>query len=154
MEVLAWYEARIEDRDERTQTHLYSVDASFEATDDIRLNGKFAGRHQRIEADGAPTLKARTQLAQAGVAVDVWKDRFQLGLNGAYLFDDAGNSTRGLGGEIGFTPTAGTMVAVGYNHSRGHVSGQSEMYQEGAYLRMTLLLDDSLSTALDGFLGN
>ena len=154
LEVLAWYEARIEDRDERTQTHLYSVDASFEATDDVRLNGKFAGRHQRIEADGAPTLKARTQLAQAGVAVDVWKDRFQLGLNGAYLFDDAGNSTRGLGGEIGFTPTAGTMVAVGYNHSRGHVSGQSEMYQEGAYLRTTLLLDDSLSTALDGFLGN
>ena len=154
LDVLAWYEAQIEDRGERTETHLWSVDGSFEATDDLRLNGKYAGRHQRADIQGSPTAKATTQLAQAGLALDFWKDLFQLGVNGAYLFDDAGNSSQGLGLELGFTPSEGTLMALGYNHSSGQVSGQSELYQEGAYLRLTLLLGEGLASALDSFWNN
>ena len=154
LDVLAWYEAQIEDRGERTETLLWSIDGSFEATDDLRLNGKYAGRYQHAELQGNSSAKATTQLAQAGLALDFLKDRLQLGVNGAYLFDDAGNSTQGLGLELGFTPAEGTLMALGYNHSSGQVSGQSELYQEGAYLRVTLLLGDGLASALDGFWNN
>ena len=45
-------------------------------------------------------------------------------------------------------------MALGYNHSSGQVSGQSELYQEGAYLRLTLLLGEGLASALDSFWNN
>jgi hypothetical protein len=95
-----------------------------------------------------------TQLIQGGAHYEFGNDRFQIGANAAYLWDDAGNSTRGFGAEIGFVPTKGTQIALGYNHSTGQVKGQSALYQDGFYLRLNLLLDNSLWDELDRFLGN
>ncbi|MFT6527194.1 MAG: putative repeat protein (TIGR01451 family) [Celeribacter sp.] len=154
LEVLAWYENRIEQKHGRSVTHLWSVDASYEADSNLRLNGKYAGQHQSYTSEIGTGGDGLTQLIQAGALYEFGDDRFQIGANAAYLWDDAGNSARGLGAEIGFVPTKGTQIGLGYHHSTGQVKGQSALYQDGFYLRLNLLLDNSLWGKLDGFLGN
>ena len=154
LEVLAWYEARIEQKHGRSVTHMWSVDASYEASADLRLNGKYAGQHQSYTSEIGTGGRSLTQLIQAGALYEFGNNRFQIGANAAYLWDNAGNSARGLGAEIGFVPAKGTQIALGYHHSTGQVEGQSALYQDGFYLRMNLLLDNSLWDRLDGFLGN
>jgi uncharacterized repeat protein (TIGR01451 family) len=154
LEVLAWYENRLEQKTGRSVTHLWSVDATYEADENLRLNGKYAGQHQSYRSELDTGGKSLTQLIQAGANYEFGDDRFQVGANAAYLWDDAGNSSKGLGAEIGFVPTKGTQISLGYNHSTGHVAGQSVLYQDGFYLRLNLLLDNSLWDELDGFLGN
>ncbi|KAA8605277.1 hypothetical protein AL036_19840 [Salipiger aestuarii] len=153
LDVLAWYEHRLEKQYGRTETHLWSVDASYEANADLRLNGKYAGQHQRVSG-GNIDASTTTQLLQAGAYMDFADDRFQIGLNAAHLWDSRGGSTSGLGAELGFSPAAGTLLAVGYNAVNGRVAGMADLYQEGFYFRFNLLLDDSLWDRLDGFLGN
>ncbi|KMK67814.1 DUF11 domain-containing protein [Puniceibacterium sp. IMCC21224] len=152
LDVLAWYEHRLEQKHGRTETHMWSVDASYEANEDLRLNGKYAGQHQTITAGRANT-SATTQLLQAGVNYEFGNERFQIGLNAAHLWDDAGNATSGLGAEFGFAVAKGAMLAIGYNAVNGRVTGQSDLYQEGFYFRFNLLLDNSLWDRLDSFLG-
>lgn len=153
LDVLAWYEHRLEEKHGRSEAHLWSVDASYEASADLRLTGKYAGQRQSISGQGVEAT-TRTQLLQAGAYVDFADDRFQLGLNATHLWDSRGGSTTGLGAELGFSPAEGTLLAVGYNTVNGRLPGMRGLYQEGAYLRFNLLLDDSLWSRLDGFLGN
>lgn len=154
LDALAWYENRLEKKHGRSATHLWSVDVAYEATDDLRLNGKYAGQHQSYTSQTGAGSSALTQMIQAGVNFEFGDDRFQIGANATYLWDNQGNSSTGLGAEIGFVPTKGTQIALGYHHSRGQVAGQSALYQDGFYLRLNLLLDNSLWSTLDGFLGN
>lgn len=154
LEVLAWYEHRLEQKNGRSVTHLWSVDAAYEADEDLRFNGKYAGQHQSYRSALNTGGSGLTQLIQGGAHYEFGDDRFQIGANAAYLWDNAGNSTRGFGAEIGFVPTKGTQIALGYNHSTGQVKGQSALYQDGFYLRLNLLLDNSLWDELDRFLGN
>ncbi|RPE70912.1 putative repeat protein (TIGR01451 family) [Pacificibacter maritimus] len=154
MEVLAWYEHRLEEKHGTTQTHMWSVDATYEASADLRLNAKYAGQHQNYRLPGHADAASLTQLVQAGVNQEFSDDRFQVGANISHLWDDAGNRSVGLGAELGFVPAKGTQIAIGYNHSRGQVAGQSDLYQDGLYLRFNLLLDNSLWNHLDQFLGN
>ena len=58
------------------------------------------------------------------------------------------------GAEFGFTPREGILLALGYNKARGRVAGQSGLYDEGFYFRFNLLLDNSLWTQFDQFLGS
>ncbi|PTQ68346.1 putative repeat protein (TIGR01451 family) [Celeribacter persicus] len=154
LEVLAWYEHRLEEKHGRTETHMWSVDATYEASADLRLNGKYAGQYQSYALDDVAASKALTQLAQAGLNWEFGDDRFQIGLNASHLWDDAGNTASGFGAEIGYVLTKGMQIAFGYNHTRGRVANQSDLYQEGVYLRFNMLLDNSLWDRLDGFLGN
>ncbi len=154
LEVLAWYEHRLDKKYDRTETHMWSVDAAYEASADLRLNGKYAGQYQSYALDDVAASKALTQLAQAGLNWEFGDDRFQIGLNASHLWDDAGNTATGLGAEIGYVISKGTQIALGYNHSRGRVANQSDLYQDGIYLRFNMLLDNSLWDRLDGFLGN
>ena len=154
MEVLAWYEHRLEKRHGTTQTHMWSVDATYESNADLRLNGKYAGQYQTYSLFGLSNATSLTQLVQAGANWEFSDDRFQFGANVSHLWDGAGNSSKGLGAELGFVPAKGTQIAVGYNHNRGRVAGQSDLYQDGLYLRLNLLLDNSLWGRLDQFLGN
>ncbi|WP_372834417.1 DUF11 domain-containing protein, partial [Puniceibacterium confluentis] len=108
LEVLAWYEHRLEEKYNRTESHLWSVDASYEVDADLRLNGKYAGQYQKISMVGGGGATSTTQLIQAGLNYEFGNDRFQIGANAAHLWDDAGNTTSGLGAEIGFVPTKGT----------------------------------------------
>ncbi|WP_297778116.1 hypothetical protein [uncultured Roseovarius sp.] len=154
LEVLAWYEHRLEKKNSQIQSHLWSVDATYEAGPDLRVNGKYAGQHQKIGLPGGASTGSTTQLLQAGLNHEFGNDRFQIGANAAYLWDDEGNSTTGLGTEFGIVPAKGTLLAVGYNKAKGNVARSSSLYQEGFYLRFNLLLDNSLWDRLDGFLGN
>ncbi|WP_163850858.1 DUF11 domain-containing protein [Pseudooceanicola aestuarii] len=154
LEVLGWYERRLEKRAGRNSAHLWSVDATYEVSADLRLNGKYAGQVQGTAIDTGAEVASTTQLIQAGVNYEFGDDRFQFGVNAARLWDDAGNSTGGVGAELGFSPRRNTMLAVGYNHASGRVAGQEELYQDGFYLRLNLLFDNSLWDQLDGFLGN
>ncbi|GAA6200164.1 hypothetical protein NBRC116599_13890 [Aquicoccus sp. SU-CL01552] len=153
LDILAWYEHQLETRHGRSETHLWSVDASFEANEDLRLNGKYAGQHQEISND---TVRASTttQIVQAGAYVDLAGDRFQLGVNAAHMWDSRGGRLSGVGAEIGFSPAESTLLAIGYNAVDGQVAGMSGLYQNGVYFRFNLLLDDGLWDRLDGFLGN
>ena len=153
LEMLAWYEHRIEEKFSKSVTHLWSVDASYEAHQDLRLNGKYAGQSQRIEFLGGHRAQSMTQLLQAGLSCDLADDRLQIGLNASHLWDDAGNTTNGLGVEIGFVPTKGALLALGYNKARGKAVRPSDLFQQGLYLRINFLLDDSLWDQLDQFLG-
>ncbi|MDO6730943.1 hypothetical protein Q4577_13000 [Marinovum sp. 2_MG-2023] len=153
LDVLAWYEHRLERKHGRTETHMWSVDASYEANEDLRLNAKYAGQHQSLENENVST-STTTQLVQAGAYLDLADDRVQVGVNASQIWDNRGNATTGLGVELGFSPAPGTLLAIGYNAVDGRVAGMSNVYQEGVYLRFNLLLDDSLWDRLDGFLGN
>ncbi|PJE26249.1 hypothetical protein PSM7751_01392 [Pseudooceanicola marinus] len=154
LEVLAWYEHRLEERYGRSETHLWSVDASYEIDQDLRLNGKYAGQHQSVATGSDVSAASTTQLLQAGVNYEFGDDRFQIGLNATHLWDDRDSSASGLGAEFGFSPRKGTLLAVGYNKSNRSMPGAGDLYQEGFYLRFNLLLDTSLWDQLDGFLGN
>ena len=77
--------------------------------------------------------------------------------NNPYFFvynDSEGNTSNGIGAEFGFTPREGILLALGYNKARGRVAGQSGLYDEGFYFRFNLLLDNSLWTQFDQFLGS
>ncbi|MGV8984783.1 MAG: hypothetical protein ACOH2H_00650 [Cypionkella sp.] len=154
LEVLAWYEHRLEEKYNQTQSHLWSVDATYEVDADLRLNGKYAGQHQNISVAGGTSASSTTQLVQAGVNYEFGDDRFQIGANAAHLWDGDGNTTNGLGAEFGFVPSKGTLLAIGYNKASGGLAGSSDLYQDGFYLRVNLLLDNNLWDQLDGFLGN
>ncbi|WP_095590615.1 DUF11 domain-containing protein [Actibacterium ureilyticum] len=154
LEVLAWYEHRLEERYGRTETHLWSVDGSYEVNEDLRLNGKYAGRFQEFSAAANVSDSATTQLVQAGLNYEFGDDRFQVGLNAALLWDDSGSRAKGLGAEFGFSPRPGTLLAVGYNRTDRRMPGADELYQDGFYFRFNLLLDDSLWDQLNGFLGD
>lgn len=159
LEVLGWYEHRLEQKYARTETHMWSVDASYEMSEDLRMNGKYAGQHQRVELpapedrEDGTDISATTQLLQAGLNWEFGEDRFQFGLNVARLWDSHGHASIGFGAEFGVTPTEGVLLAIGYNSLRGEVAGQADLYQEGVYLRFNLLLDNSLWDRLDKFLG-
>ncbi|MGB3244493.1 MAG: hypothetical protein WBB25_08160, partial [Sulfitobacter sp.] len=154
LEVLAWYEHRLEQKHNRTQSHHWSVDASYEVDENLRLNGKYAGQYQKAGVPGGLSVSSTTQLIQAGLNYEFGDDRFQIGGNAAYLWDRDGNSTTGLGAEFGFVPAKGTLLAIGYNKASGSLAHSSNLYQEGFYLRFNMLLDNSLWDQLDGFLGN
>lgn len=153
-ELLAWYEHRLEQKRNRTETHMWSLDAAYEADEDLRINGKYAGQHQEVEVAGTISTAAITQLLQAGLNYEFADDRFQLGANVSRLWDSEHNSANGLGLEFGFVPHDGLLLAAGYNWSSETVTGQSDLYQEGLYLRFNLLLDNSLWNQLDRFLGH
>ena len=152
LEVLAWYEHRIEQRETKSVTHMWSVDGSYEMDADLRLNAKYAGQSQRVTTSGGISARALTQLLQAGFNYEFGNNRFQIGMNVAHLWDNQGNMTNGIGAEIGFAPTKGALIALGYNRATNKSSLRSDLYQEGLYLRFKLLLDNSLWDRLDGFM--
>ncbi|HBM38199.1 MAG TPA: hypothetical protein DD402_00055, partial [Sulfitobacter sp.] len=152
LEVLAWYEHRIEQRETKSVTHMWSVDAAYEVDADLRLNAKYAGQSQKLTTLGGFSARATTQLVQAGFNYEFGDNRFQIGLNAAHLWDNQGNATNGIGAEIGFAPTKGALVALGYNRAMNKSALRSDLYQEGFYLRFKLLLDNSLWDRLDSFM--
>lgn len=154
LDVLAWYEHRLEEKHTSKETHLWSVDANYEVDADLRINGKYAGQYQKIGTATGAGANTTTQLVQGGLNYEFGDDRFQLGLNATHLWDSEGNSTNGIGAEFGFTPREGVLLALGYNKARGRVAGQSGLYDEGFYFRFNLLLDNSLWTQFDQFLGS
>jgi|TARA_R100001039_G_scaffold32919_1_gene26097 hypothetical protein len=154
LDVLAWYEHRLEEKHASTETHLWSIDANYEIDADLRINGKYAGQYQKIGTHAGAAANTTTQLIQGGLNYEFGDDRFQLGLNATHLWDSEGNSSNGIGAEFGFTPREGILLALGYNKARGRVAGQSGLYDEGFYFRFNLLLDNSLWTQFDQFLGS
>lgn len=153
LDLLAWYENRIEEQYNRSETHMWSFDGSYEVHEDLRFNGKYAGQQQTLEHPEF-SAKTTTQLLQAGAYLDFANDRFQIGANAAHMWDNRGGASSGVGVELGFSPTEGTLLSLGYNAMDAQVAGAEDLYQDGFYFRFNLLLDDSLWDRLGGFLGN
>ena len=154
LEVLAWYEHRLEQRHGREDSHLWSVDAGWEPDADTRLRAKWAGRDHAVALPGGGRDRALTQLVQGGAERDLFGDRFLVGLDAAHLWDDRGGRATGLGAELGFSPREGLMVALGYRRLSGEVAGGRRAWREGVALRFDLLLDDGLRDRLGWFMAD
>ncbi|MHC0054847.1 hypothetical protein [Actibacterium sp. D379-3] len=152
--VLAWYERRIEEKAQKTESHEWSLAASYETSPDLELNAKYAGQSERISLGNSGTVTSLTQLIQAGLAYDFADDRFRIGLNGMRLWDNKGHATGAVGVELGYVVNEGSMLSIGFNKSAGWRPQGPSFYQEGIYLRLRLLLDDSLWDKLRLFGGN
>ena len=153
-DVLAWYEHQLERREQSNSTHMWSVAGAYEATDDLRLNAKYAGQLNKLrmgEDDAQVHAETLTQLAQAGMTYDFGNDRWEAGLNVMRIWDDQGSSTNAAGIELGYVLNEGSLLSVGYNKSMGRAPAQSPLYQEGLYLRMRIVLDSSLWDRLGQF---
>lgn len=152
-ETLAWYEFR-QRRDEVESTeHLWSVDGSFDLTETVQLSGKYAGQQVETALPNAATPDARslTQLIQAGIATDFANDRAVFGINAMHFWDDADNEMQAVGAELGFVPSPGAMISIGYNHAETSMPQSPALYQDGFFVRLRMTLDDSLWGSLARF---
>ncbi|WP_162197152.1 DUF7925 domain-containing protein [Loktanella sp. S4079] len=156
LNMLAWYEHQLEQRAQTNATHLWSIDGAYEASENVKLNAKYAGQVTKVEVGeggDAVTAETTTQLLQAGAEWDFGDNQWIAALNVMHLWDDADTSTNAVGAELGYAFDEGAMLSVGYNKSIGRSPIESTMYQEGMYLRMRLMLDETLWDRLDQFGG-
>ncbi|MGB0799189.1 MAG: hypothetical protein ACPGRD_07710, partial [Planktomarina sp.] len=150
LNALAWYEYRHGYDGKNAVEHLWSLDASYEASETMTLRGKYAGHKisQDLEFTSDSSL---TQLLQAGLNIDLFDDRAQFGLNLMHFWDDLGNQTNAAGIEFGVTPAKGTLLSIGYNASQGSMNHRNEVYQDGIYFRLRIALDNTLLDRLSRF---
>ncbi|WP_106743904.1 carboxypeptidase regulatory-like domain-containing protein [Yoonia maritima] len=154
LNMLAWYEQQLEKREQTNTTHLWSIDGTYEAGETVKLNAKYAGQATEIKVgEGANTVNAETmtQLVQAGIEWDFGDDQWIAGLNLMHLWDDADSSTNAIGAELGYAFDEGAMLSLGYNKSIGRSPINSPLTQEGMYVRMRIMLDETLWDRLDQF---
>ncbi|SEQ23882.1 carboxypeptidase regulatory-like domain-containing protein [Thalassovita taeanensis] len=151
MAVLAWYEHRLDKGAARSVSHMWSVDGSYQASERLSLNAKYAGHYQRTGLAGGTTDATLTQLLQGGLTYDFADNRARLGLNAMRFWDDRGTATNAIGAELGLVLNKGSLLSIGYNKSSGRRPSDTTLYQEGVFLRIRLLLDDSLWGRLQGF---
>lgn len=156
-EFLSWYEHQLEESDQRSEKHLWSLAATWDVSKRLRFNGKYAGRYSVLNLPGtanAVEAVGLMQLIQAGVTFDLLPERLEGSLNAFRIWDDQGFATNALGVEVGFVLAEGAMISVGYNASRDRAPQAPSLYQEGAYVRIRLKLDGSLWDRLDNFLSD
>ena len=154
LNVLAWYEHRLEQGALREEDHLWSIAGTWDADPRLRLNAKYAGHYSSFDGGFASgEVKGLVQLVQGGATWEAIPNRLEASLNAYHMWDDQGYSNNALGLELGYVVDEGTMISVGYNHSSSQVPMNSELYQEGIYVRVRFLLDDSLWDKLDNFFG-
>ena len=152
--LLAWYEQQLEKRDQINKTHLWSIDGTYEASETVKLNAKYAGQVTEVEVgEGTSTVNAETttQLLQAGVEWDFVDDQWIAGLNLMHLWDNANSSTNAIGAELGYAFDEGAILSVGYTKAIGRSPISNPLSEEGMYLRMRILLDETLWDRLDQF---
>ena len=154
LDLLAWYEHQLEQGLQTTQTHMWSIDAAYEASEDLRLNAKYAGQAVSFSMGGVGDMveaDTLTQLVQGGFTYDFGDNRWELGANLMHIWDNQGSATNALGLELGYVISEGTMISIGYNKSFGEAPNQTPLYQEGVFLRMRIVLDNSLWDRLGEF---
>ncbi len=149
--VLAWYENRMDKNTVRVDSNMWSVDASYQASARLNLNAKYAGLSQRVGLPNGRSDTTLTQLAQGGLTYDFADNRMRFGLNAMRFWDNQGTATNAVGTELGYVLNKGSLLSVGYNRSAGRRPSDTTLYQEGVFLRMRLLLDDTLWDRLQGF---
>ncbi|MGR3571929.1 carboxypeptidase regulatory-like domain-containing protein [Brevirhabdus sp.] len=157
LNVLAWYEHNLEQADQRSEDHIWSLAATWDVTPSLQLRGKYAGQistYSERSSGKAGGFKGRstTQLVQGGATFDLLPKRLQLALNVMRMWDDTGAATNALGAEAGFVLGKGTMISLGYNHAQDGFAITPTLYKDGFYVRLRMLLDGSLWDRLDGFL--
>ena len=155
LEVLAWYENRVEQKFQREVDHIWSFAATFEPDPRLRLNAKYAGQYSSLRPQGTgDTIESTTQLIQGGLTWEVIQNRFEASLNAYHMWDDQGFATQAVGVEGGFVLDEGTMISLGYNIAKDRYLGGFSHYQDGFYARVRIKLDDGLWDVLDQFLGD
>ena len=154
LDLLAWYEHQLEQGQQTTQKHMWSIDGAYEVSEDLRVNAKYAGQSVNFTMGGLGDMveaNTLTQLVQGGFIYDFGDNRWELGANLMHIWDNQGSATNALGLELGYVISEGTMISVGYNKSFGEAPNQSTLYQEGLFLRMRIVLDNSLWDRLGEF---
>lgn len=154
MNVLAWYENRIEVNTTRSVDHLWSVAATWDANPGLRLNGKYAGQYSEQGYENGADASGLMQLVQGGVTGEVIPNRLEASLNAYHMWDNSGYSSQALGLEAGLVLDEGVMLSIGYNQARESLPYASPFYEDGLYFKIRLKLTDSLWDQLDQFLGN
>lgn len=153
LNILAWYENRLEIENARSLDHLWMVSGTWDASPRLRLNGKYAGQYSAQGYDNGSEASGLMQLVQAGVTGEVIPDRLEASLNAYHMWDSSGYSSQALGLEAGFVIDEGVMISLGYNHARETQPFGSPFYEDGLYLKLRLKLDESLWDQLGRFLG-
>ncbi len=155
-EFLGWYEHQLEESDQRSEKHLWSLAGTWDVSKRLRFNGKYAGQYSELDLPGSANMVEAVglmQLIQAGATFDLLPERLEGSVNAFKIWDDQGFASNAIGVEVGFVMAAGAMVSVGYNYSRDRAPQAPSLYQEGAYVRVRLKLDGTLWDRLDTFLG-
>ncbi len=154
LNVLAWYENRLDIQDSRSVDHLWSVAGTWDANSRLRLNGRYAGQWSSQSYDNGSEATGLMHLAQGGLTGEVLRDRLEASVNLFQMWDNSGYSTQALGFEAGFVVDEGAMLSVGYNRSVEDQPYDTPFYDDGFYFKLRLKLDDSLWDDLDRFLGD
>ncbi|MGY3438079.1 hypothetical protein ACW9UO_09065 [Marinovum sp. KMM 9879] len=154
LNVLAWYENRLEINSVRSNDHLWSVAATWDADERMRMNGKYAGQYSSQGYENGAEATGLMQLLQAGVTGEIIPNRMEASLNAYHMWDNHGYSSQALGVEAGLVVDEGVMISLGYNHARETLPYDSPFYEDGFFLKLRLKLDGSLWGQLDRFLGN
>lgn len=141
---------RIDDVD--SLTAYWSAGGSWAFDSYTRLTARQAGQYQSLDAGGV-IGESFMLLGQAGIERDFEigdELRMRLGVNGT-VFHDAlqGTTFAGFGGELGFVPTENVLISAGYNWAPTDLSGVSDIYTGGAYIKLSIKLDDSLWSFFD-----
>jgi uncharacterized repeat protein (TIGR01451 family) len=154
LNVLAWYENRLEMHDTRSVDHLWSVAGTWDANPRLRLNGRYAGQWSGQDFWNGAEVEGLLHLAQGGVTGELIRNSLEASLNAYHMWDDSGFSSQALGVEAGFVVSEGMMLSVGYNHSAETRPYDTPFYEDGLYLKLRLKFDDSLWETLDRFGAN
>ncbi len=154
LNVLAWYEHRLEQKTRREEDHIWSLAATYDATPRLKLNAKYAGQYRRLRTGAGVKIGGLMQLVQGGVTVEAIPNRLEASLNAYHMWDGQGSSTQAVGVEAGYVLDEGVMVSVGYNVAGDRYAGDFSHFQDALYARVRIKLDDTVWDRLDGFMGN
>ncbi|MGR3626668.1 MAG: carboxypeptidase regulatory-like domain-containing protein [Limimaricola sp.] len=156
LDLLAWYEHRLEREQTEESEHMWSVAGSWQAGRNLQINTRYSGHLAGLDLDPGRAGMTRddvlTQLAQIGASWDLFDDRIALGSDVMRIWDDRGAATTAFGGELGLAVGDGAMLSVGYNASRRRPQGADALYEDGVYVRVRMAFDDRLWQRLEGFL--
>lgn len=155
LNVLAWYENRLEQSSQLEIEHIWSLAATYDASPRVSLTAKYAGQSSifRVTPSGAKT-SGLMQLVQGGATWEAIPDRLVASFNAYHMWDGQGFATQAFGVEAGYVLDEGVMLSVGYNIAGDQYPGGLDHYQDGFYARIRMKLDDSIWDKLDNFLGN
>lgn len=156
LDMLGWYEHRLERAVMHEADHLWTLAGSWRAARNLQINGRYSGRLAELDLDAGGAALSRetvmTQLAQIGAHWDLFDDRVALGGRLMRIWDDQGDATAAGGVEIGLAVGEGAMLSLGHNIARREAAGMDALYEDGTYLRVRMSLDDRLWDRLSGFL--
>lgn len=123
----------------REDTWIFSVEGVWQATPQLQLAGKYAGKIARSD-----DFSAYTDLVSARFLYDL-TDRWDIGAEYRILTSHKVNTTlQGGAAEVGYRIVKNLWVAVGYSFDKFDADLACDSYQgEGPYLKLRVKFDEN-----------